>query len=192
MWRQMKFLGMRIAKHPFDLWIMQEIVWDVRPTLIIESGTWSGGSALYLYTIARATGLDVRVVSIDVEQKARVQGKTPFTFFGGRSTDSGILSSVRDLVRPDDVVLVDLDSDHSRANVLAEMDAYGPLVSVGSYMIVEDGCVSGLAMGGWNGPGPYEAISEWLPKHPEFSRDLDRELKFGGITQNPMGYLKRI
>ena len=83
--------------------------------------------------------------------------------------------------------MVVLDSDHARDHVLKEMEIYGPLVTAGQYMIVEDGNINGHPAYPDFGPGPWEAIDEFLPRHPEFEADRSREYLL--VTQNPRGYL---
>jgi cephalosporin hydroxylase len=100
-----------------------------------------------------------------------------------------IVGHVSDLVGEDDSVLVILDSDHTKDHVLAEMRAYGPLVTKGSYMIVEDTNINGHPVLPDFGPGPWEAVEEFLQGNDQFTVDRSREKLL--MTFNPMGYLRR-
>jgi cephalosporin hydroxylase len=100
-----------------------------------------------------------------------------------------IVGHVSDLVGEDDSVLVILDSDHTKDHVLAEMRAYGPLVTRGSYLIVEDTNINGHPVLPDFGPGPWEAVEEFLQGNDQFQVDRSREKLL--MTFNPMGYLRR-
>ena len=147
-----QWLGVPAQKFPTDLWIYQEILFECRPDIVIETGTYSGGSALFLATICEAIG------------------------------NGEIVSST-------DTVMVILDSDHQKSHVHAELDAYAPFVTPGQYLIVEDTNINGNPVLPEFGPGPREALGEWLPRHSEFNVDRSRE-KFG-LTTNEGGYLRR-
>jgi cephalosporin hydroxylase len=110
------------------------------------------------------------------------------TFLHGSSTSLEVVAAVKELIG-DRKALFILDSDHSKAHVLAEMEAYAPLVTPGSYMIVQDSAVNGHPLLPDFGPGPWEAIDEFLPRHPEFTSDRTRErLRH---TLHPRGYLRK-
>lgn len=187
-WTEARWLGAQALKNPLDLWVYQEIVFETRPDLIVETGTYRGGSALYLASVCDLVG-GGEVVSIDVEP---VRGDYPehprITYLGGRSsTDPDVVEEVRERAtgRP---VLVILDSDHSQAHVEAELAAYAPLVPVGCYVIVEDSNIGRIRKDLL--PGPLEAIETFLASTSDFEVDTSRE-KFL-ITFNPSGYLRRV
>lgn len=186
-WMDTRWLGVLVFKNPFDLLIYQEIIHEVRPSLIVECGSNSGGSALFFATLCDLVG-NGKVVSIDIEAKLR-PSHSRLSYLTGSSVDPQIIGRVRDMVRPGDSVLMSLDSDHTKAHVLAEMRAYGPLVTVGSYMVVEDGNVNGHPVHPGHGPGPAEAIAEFLASDNTFAQDRTREKFF--MTFNPGGYLKK-
>lgn len=185
-WYSTKWLGVTMLKSPFDIWVYQEILYDVRPSLIIETGTLHGGSALFLASVCDCLGAG-HVVTVDIETRER--RKHPrISYVKGSSTDPVIIEQLAKMAKNKKTLVV-LDSDHHKDHVLQEMLAYGPMVAHGSYMIVEDGNINGHpVVPGWDA-GPTEAIDEFLKSHPEFTADRDRE-KFL-MTFNPGGYLRK-
>lgn len=188
-WHTVKWLGVKVIKSPMDLWIYQELICKVQPGLIIETGTCYGGSALYMAHILNSVGKG-KILTIDIKPAAR-RSHGRLKFFTGDSVGHRIK---RELPRwmnsvKGEPVMVILDSDHHKPHVLAELDLYAPLVTVGSYLIVEDTSLNGDVRTGF-GPGPAEALAEWLPKHPEFV--VDKECEKYYQTFHPGGYLKRI
>jgi cephalosporin hydroxylase len=187
-WTQATWLGTQALKNPLDLWVYQEIVFETKPDLIVETGTYRGGSALYLATICDLVGAG-EVISIDIEPLRDDYPEHPrITYLGGRSsTDDGVLAEVRARAQGRRTLVV-LDSDHSQAHVEAELDAYAPLVQVGGYLIVEDSNIGQIRKDLL--PGPLEAIERFLRARDDFEIDRARE-KFL-ITFNPSGYLRRV
>jgi cephalosporin hydroxylase len=187
-WTQTYWLGAQALKNPLDLWIYQEIVVETRPELIVETGTYRGGSALYLASICDLIGVG-EVVSIDIEPERDDYPKHPrITYLAGRgSTDADVVDDVRRRAA-DRPTLVILDSDHSQAYVEAELEAYAPLVPIGCYVIVEDSNIGRVRKDLM--PGPLEAIHSFLRRTDGFEIDRERE-KFL-ITFNPSGYLRRV
>jgi cephalosporin hydroxylase len=187
-WTKARWLGVQALKNPLDLWIYQELVADTRPELIVETGTWRGGSALYLASVCDLLGAG-EIVSIDVEPLREDYPQHPrVTYLGGRSsTDPDVVAQVTERAggRP---ILVILDSDHSQAHVEAELDAYAPLVPVGCYIVVEDSNIGQIREDLM--PGPLQAVETFLAKSDEFEIDRERE-KFL-LTFNPSGYLRRV
>ena len=187
-WTQARWLGAQALKNPLDLWVYQEIVFETRPELIVETGTYRGGSALYLASLCDLVG-GGDVLSIDIEAVRDDYPAHPrITYLGGRSsTDPGVVEEVRGRAagRP---MLVILDSDHSQGHVEAELAVYAPLVPVGCYVIVEDSNIGRIREDLM--PGPHEAIERFLATTDEFEIDRGRE-KFL-ITFNPSGYLRRV
>lgn len=187
-WTRATWLGAQALKNPLDLWVYQEIVFETRPELIVETGTYRGGSALYLASLCDLVG-GGEVVSIDIEPVRSDYPQHPrITYLGGRSsTDPAVVGEVRERAggRP---ALVILDSDHSQAHVEAELEVYAPLVPVGCYVIVEDSNIGRIRKDLL--PGPLEAIAAFLAGTEDFEIDRSRE-KFL-ITFNPSGYLRRV
>jgi len=182
------WLGVPCFKCPLDLWIYQEIMFQVRPDIIIETGTASGGSALFLACICDSLGSGT-VVSIDIEEHAALPKHDRIKYLVGTSVSDTIVAEVSRLVAERDTVLVILDSDHSRQNVLEELRIYSGFVAVNSYVIVEDTNLNGHPVKPDFGPGPMEAVLEFLQENDSFSIDTDREKFF--LTFNPKGHLRR-
>jgi cephalosporin hydroxylase len=195
------WLGVPTYKCPTDLWVYQELVFELRPEIIIETGTLFGGSAYYLASLCDLI-YSGRVITIDIDdapkghprQKAIVSQVRPnhsrITYLLGSSVAETILNKVRELTRDAKKILVILDSDHSSDHVLSELRAYAPLVSVGSYIIVEDTIANGHPVLPGFGPGPMEAAEEFLKENHSFTIDRSREKHL--LTFNPRGYLKKI
>ncbi len=183
-----QWMGVTIAKNPLDLWVYQEIIHRCKPDLIIETGSYKGGSALFLGNM-----LDLvengQVISIDIESHGRSVEHPRVEFWQGSSLSETILARLKTRVNDHSKVMVILDSDHSEEHVLEELDKYHSLVTPGQYLICEDSNVNGNPVLKEHGPGPKEALEKFLPQHPEFKVDASCE-KFG-MSFNPGGYLKR-
>lgn len=177
-WQNTWYCGMQTLKCPLDLWVYHEIIYRVKPRLIVETGTWDCGSAAFMADALGAAGVDGEVVTIDVAPR-RVLQRARMRQVIGSSTDPKVVHDIATAAACGGAVLVVLDSEHAADHVHAELEAYARLVTVGSYIIVEDTNIG----------GPEEAVRRWLPAHPEFAIDHDCE-KFG-ITFNPGGYLRR-
>jgi cephalosporin hydroxylase len=188
-WAGTYWLGIHCVKSPLDLWIYQEIVYETRPDLIVETGTWQGGSALYFASLLDLIGSG-RVLSIDLEPVRDELPEHPrIAYWGGRSSvDPEVLGDVRGEAR-DRTVMVVLDSDHRKEHVLEELRLYAPLVTPGSYIVVEDTILNGHPVSPEFGPGPMEAAEEFLRSDSSFTADRRREKLY--LTFNPKGYLRR-
>lgn len=193
LWEHTSWLGVPAYKCPLDLWIYQEIIHETRPDLIIETGTAHGGSALFMATVCEAAGRG-RIVTIDTTPRARMPVHPRITYVRGSSIDRATLDRVSALVAPGERAMVVLDSLHNRAHVLAELRAYAPFVAVGCSLIVEDSNINGHPVHTDfppdRGPGPFEAVQEFLTETDAFVPDRVRE-KFM-MTFNPCGYLRRV
>lgn len=188
-WRNTRFLGHDILKCPLDLWLYQEILHELRPAVIVETGTAFGGSALYLASICDLLDHG-RVITIDIEDRPERPVHPRITYVNGSSIAPDVVAAVRRKVGDESPVLVLLDSDHSRDHVLAELEVYAPWVPKGSYVVVEDTNLNGHPVTPDHGPGPMEAVEAFLAGHAEFAHDTAMD-KFM-VTFNPRGYLKRI
>lgn len=186
-WRRTTWLGTPIRKCPLDLWIYQELLTRVRPDLILETGTYDGGGAHYLASICDLLGSG-RVITVDISPKPDRPQHPRITYLEGSSTSPEIVSRIAK--EASGTIMVILDSDHSRDHVLDELKAYSSLVTPGSYLIVEDTNINGHPARPRWGPGPMEAVEEFLLSHSEFSVDRDCEKFF--LTFNPCGYLRRV
>ena len=187
-WKDTYWLGTRAQKCPLDLWIYQEILHETRPDLILETGTAHGGSALYLASVCELLSRG-EVVTVDISPFEGRPEHDRITYLTGSSTADDIVAQLEKRVAAHDRVLVILDSDHSRDHVLDELRTYGRWVSPGSYLIVEDSNVNGHPVLPEHGPGPMEALDEFLAESDEFEIDSAREKFF--FTFNPRGYLRR-
>ncbi|HUH15701.1 MAG TPA: CmcI family methyltransferase [Gaiellaceae bacterium] len=187
-WTKATWLGAQALKNPLDLWVYQEIMVETRPELVVETGTYRGGSAYFLASICDLLG-EGEVVSIDIETVRDDYPEHPrITYLGGRSsTDPEVVAEIRARAEGKRTLVV-LDSDHSQAHVEAELAAYARLVPVGGYVIVEDSNIGRIRKDLM--PGPLEAIETFLSKTDDFEIDRERE-KFL-ITFNPSGYLRRV
>lgn len=188
-WRNTFWLGFPIFKCPLDLWIYQEILVEVQPDVIIETGTFKGASAYFLAIMCDIIGKG-QVVTIDVEEQPDRPKHSRIKYLLGSSTSVGIVNQVKDLVKDKKKVLVILDSEHKKEHVIQELRIYSEFVTYRSYLIVEDSNVNGHPVRPDWGEGPMEAIQEFLKETRLFRIDRTKE-KFL-MTQNPNGYLKRI
>jgi cephalosporin hydroxylase len=181
--------GVEAHKCPLDLWIFQEILWEVKPALVIELGTYLGGTTLFLAHQLELQRNGGRVVSIDNHELSRPMSSN-ITYLLGNTRDGAILEQVKHIVdEARGPVIVIHDAEHRHKDCLADLEAYCSWVTTGSYLIVEDTNVNGHpVLVDW-GPGPWEAVETFLTTHPEFERDRQRE-KFL-LTYNPGGYLRR-
>lgn len=186
-WRKNTWHGHKTWKSPNDLWLYQEIVHALKPGLVIETGTAFGGSATYLGFLLDIEGKG-NVVSVDIA--ARDTPPHPrVTYLDGSSTDPVIVERVRSMIGPAEPVLVMLDSDHSERHVYDELHAYADMVTVGSYLIVEDTNVNGHPAHLKHGPGPMEAAERFLAERKDFV--VDERMHRWHFTLNPRGYLRR-
>lgn len=188
-WRNTRWMGTDVLKCPLDLWVYQELLFELRPDWIVETGTAFGGSAAYLAAMCDLLG-NGRIVTIDPRVREGRPQHPRITYLAGLSTDPEILARVESMIGPEDRVLVLLDSDHSERNVLEELRAYHGLVTPGSYCVVEDSNVNGHPVAREHGPGPMEAIHAFLRETDAFEIDREREKFF--LTFNPSGFLKRV
>lgn len=181
-------MGIPVLKCPLDLWIYQEIIFRVKPDLIIETGTYKGGTAHFFASMCELIGTG-EVVTVDIEAYPNRPIHPRITYLHGSSTDPKIIQQVKQKAASVPSVLVVLDSDHSMAHVRKEMELYAPMVSKGSYLIVEDTNINGNPVLPESGPGPNEAIADYLRSHPEFT--IDRSMEKLLMTFNPGGYLRK-
>jgi cephalosporin hydroxylase len=213
------WLGRPIIQYPQDMAAMQELIWKIKPDLIIETGIAHGGSLIlsasmlslldYCDAIEQGTMLDPkaprrRVLGVDIDIRAHNRAAIEahpmanrIDMIQGSSIDRDIIAQVKDIALGYERVLVCLDSNHTHDHVLAELEAYAPLTSVGSYCVVFDTIVEDMPAEmfpdrPW-GPGdnPKTAVWEYLKTHPEFEIDkqIDHKLL---ISVAPDGYLKRV
>lgn len=179
---QVHWLGYECLKCPLDLWIYQEIVTSYRPDVVIEGGTASGGSALYLATVMDAIGHG-RVVTMDFEYKPDERPKHErITYLAGDTLGADMLRMVRECTRIAARKVLILDDGHSHEHVEAELNQYTPLLNPGDWLIVED----------TNLGGPYWGLKRYLEAHPgeQWERQVQCERLL--MTFNPWGYWRKM
>ncbi len=189
-----RWMGVQTLQNPFDVWVTQEILYQVKPDFVVECGTYKGGSALLWAMILQQINPNGRVITIDIKDQRPPRAKRGIArrkvdFLLGGSTDPKIVAEVTRRVRGKKVVVI-LDSLHTAEHVLGELRAYAPLVNMGSYVIVQDGVGNGHPLPIDTGPGPWEAVHEFMQDNPEFAIDRTRERLL--VTSNPDGFLRRI
>ena len=188
-YRRTFWRGVETQKCPLDMWIYQEILHEKRPDVIVETGTFSGGSAYYMASLFDIFG-GGRIITVDLEPQPNLPVHPRITYVSGMSsTAPEAVSKVKSMIRPGESVMVILDSDHSRNHVLDELRIYAPMVTPDQYLIVEDTNVNGHPALPTFGPGPMEALDAYLLEDGSFEIDAGREKFF--MTFNPRGYLKR-
>ena len=188
-WTDTFWLGVPNSKCPLDLWLYQEIIYQLRPDIIVECGTFHGGSALFLASICDLVN-NGKIVTIDIEDKEGKPQHERIEYLLGSSTSEEILEKVKDSIKSDDTVMVILDSDHQKEHVLNELMIYSQLVTKGSYLVVEDTNLNGNPVMPDFGPGPMEAVQEFLKENRDFIIDKTKEKFF--LTFNPNGYLRKV
>ena len=185
-WTKTYWLGHPILKNPFDLWIYQEIIWETRPDFIIETGTYMGGSALFFASIFDVIGSG-KVITIDIRRYSMFSHPKIIQIIG-TSTSSEVVKRVENLVKGKKAMVI-LDSEHRKEHVLKELRLYSSFVAKGCYLVVEDTGINGHPLNpGW-GPGPYEAVREFLLENNEFVADREREKFFINF---PKAFLKSL
>lgn len=214
-----RWLGRPVIQAPTDTSALQEIIWAVKPDLIIETGIAHGGSLIfsasmlalleYEDAVNAAATLDPKapkrkVLGIDIDIRAHNRAainahpmRSRIEMIEGSSIDAGIIAQVKAFAKDYQRILVCLDSNHTHDHVLAELNAYAPLTSVGSYCVVmdtgiEDVPAEMITDRPWGkGNNPKTAVREYLKSHPEFEVDKMLEAKIA-ITAAADGYLKRV
>jgi cephalosporin hydroxylase len=182
------WMGVEICKYPTDLFIYHEIIYKRKPDLIIETGTYRGGSAWFFASIMDMLGKG-RILSIDVTDDPIRPAHPRITYLRGDSIDRSVFDTALRESDASDRVMVVLDSDHHEPHVAAELELYPNLVTPGDYLVVEDTNLNGHPVYPDHGPGPWEALQKFLSKDDRFTPDPECE-RFG-LTSNPGGWLRR-
>ena len=203
------WMGRPIIQLPDDIIRIQEIIFEIKPDVIIETGIAHGGSLIFYASLCKVIGKG-RVVGIDIEIRPHNRKATEehflykeyITMIEGSSIDESTVMQVKDLIKPGETVLVLLDSNHLKAHVLKELEAYSELVTVGSYIVATDGImklVAGLDRTTpdfvWN--NPQEAALEFVKNNKDFIIEQPRfpfneSIVDQQVTYWPDGYIKRI
>ena len=181
------WFGHQTLKCPLDLWLYQELLYRTRPDVVVETGTWRGGSALYLAMMFDQLNHG-RVITVDINADETRPPHPRITYVLGSSTGPETIAAVHDLVAGERAMVI-LDSDHTAGHVYDEIVAYEPLVRAGDYLIVEDTNVNGHPTFPEFGPGPMEAVERFLAENSDFT--VDRRCERFLMTLNPSGYLRR-
>lgn len=193
-WKQVSYRGVRTLKLPSDMWNYQEILTHHRIDWVIETGSRHGGSALYFADLLRNLGRAGKVVSIDLmpELDPRAEADDRIDFITADSAAPAIVAEVLGRLPADrGSLFLILDSDHSAAHVRRELDAWVPGLRPGDYLVVEDTIVNGHPVRPDHGPGPMEAIRDFLAANPGMLiHDASREAKFGATFAAAGYYLK--
>jgi len=202
------WLGRPVLQLPEDLLRIQEVLYRVRPDVIIETGIAHGGSLIFYASLCKTleTG---RVIGVDIEIRPHNRKAieehflAPYlTLIEGSSIDAGTVASVAAAVKPGETVLVILDSCHTKEHVREELRAYAPLVTPGSYLVVTDGIMERLAgaprsQPDWTWNNPRQAAQEFAASHPEFVAEEPPLIFHEGLTSHrvtywPDAYLRRV
>jgi cephalosporin hydroxylase len=202
------WLGRPIIQLPEDMIRLQEVIYTVRPDVIVETGVAHGGSLVFYASLCKATERG-RVVGVDIEirphNRAAIEAHplSPFiTLIEGSSTDPAVVERVRAQVRPGEKTIVLLDSCHTKEHVLDELNAYSPLVTPGSYIVAMDGIMEQVAgaprtQPDWSWNNPRRAALEFVGSNPDFAIEEPAFLfNEGGVTERvtywPSAFIKRL
>lgn len=198
------WMGRPVIQYPQDMIAMQEIIWEVKPDLIIETGIAHGGSLIYYASLLELIGKgEVLGIDIDIRDHNRQEiEKHPMykriKMIQGSSISSEVIEQVKKIAAAKSAVLVCLDSNHTHEHVLSELNLYSPLVNLGSYIVAFDTIVEDLPEGYFSQKRPWgiannprTAVDEFLKTNKNFEIDesIDNKLL---ISVAPGGYLKRI
>jgi cephalosporin hydroxylase len=184
----LSWFGHQLLKCPLDLWLYQELLVRTRPDVVVETGTFRGGSAFFMAMIFDLIGHG-RVITVDIGPQPGRPEHPRITYVTGSSTDPAIVARVKAEVAGARAMVI-LDSDHTLEHVYEEIPCYSPLVQVGDYLVVEDTNINGNPTFPDFGPGPMEAVDRFLSETQEFV--IDNRCERFMMTLNPRGYLRRV
>lgn len=197
---EVTWLGVPIIQLPEDILIVQELVWRIRPDVIVECGVAHGGSLILYASLLELLGRG-RAIGVDVEirkyNRLAIEShpmSKRVSLIEGSSIDESTVAQVSGRVAGTDSVMVMLDSNHSKAHVRRELELYGPMVTPGSYLVVFDGVMRAVADApnghpGWVDDNPLAAVQDYLTDHPEFTQDRSYERL--AVTYCQGGFLRR-
>jgi len=189
------WMGRPIIQLPEDMLRMQEVIYQVKPDVIIETGVAHGGSLVFYASLCKAMG-NGRIIGVDIEirphNRQAIEEHEMYryiTLIEGSSIKPEIVNQVKALVKPNDTVLVILDSNHSKDHVLSELEAYSPLVTSESFIVATDGIMKDLvgaprSKPDWEWNNPYEAAREFLSHSPEFNMVIPEQPFNEGIIDD--------
>ena len=199
------WMGRPIIKFPNDMVVQQELMWRLKPDLVIETGIAHGGSIIFTSSMMEMMGIDGEVVGIDVDIRAHNRAEIDahpmakrITMYEGDSVGSEIVEKVRKHAEGKSCVMVILDSLHSHEHVYKELQAYAPLTTIGSYCVLPDTFIEFFPKGYYSdtrpwdvGDNPHSAMKQYLSETDMFEIDADLTNK-AMITETIDGYLKRV
>lgn len=202
------WMGRPIIQLPDDMMRIQEVIYDIKPDVIIETGIAHGGSLIFYASLLKAMGKG-RVVGIDIEirehNRKAIEAHEMFdliTMYEGSSVDPDIVSQVEKEIKPGDTTLILLDSNHLKDHVLQELKAYSPMVSKGSYIVACDGIMKQVKGAlrtddDWDWNNPISAVNEFLDGNNEFVEQepiwpFNEGIAQKRVTYWPQAFLKRI
>lgn len=199
-----KWLGRPVIQYPADMMALQEIIWAVKPGVILETGIAHGGSLIFSASMLELIGGTGRVIGVDIEIRPHNRAAIEqhplakrITMIEGSSVDEAVAARVKTLCGNAGPVLVILDSNHTHEHVLRELEFYSPLVGRGSYLVVFDTVIEDMPAGAfpdrpWSpGNSPKTAVREFLARNRRFVVDKEVENKLL-LSVAPEGYLKCI
>jgi cephalosporin hydroxylase len=202
--RNFEWLGIPVIQWPQDVLALVELLWEVKPTLVVETGVAFGGALVLYSSILRLAGVQADVVGVELAMRPQNRERLnahpmarDITILDGSSTDPAIVSQVAQRAQGSDRTLVILDSHHTHEHVAQELDLYAPFVTRDSYLVVFGTSVADLPEDlaldrPWSPErNPGSALKNWLPQHPEFKvvREIDDRLV---LSDAPGGYLRRV
>ena len=198
------WMGRPIIQHPHDTMALQELIWQIKPDLIIETGIAHGGSVIFSASMLELLGGEGKVIAIDIDirkhNRDEIEDHPMFKridLVEGSSVDVETLAKVKDLAKGRKNIMVILDSNHTHEHVMKELELYSPFVSLNSYLVVFDTWVEDVPENyypdrQWDkGDNPKTAVWEFISKNKNFIIDKSIEHKLV-ITLAPDGFLKRI
>jgi len=203
------WMGRPIIQLPEDMFRLQEVIYTVRPGVIVETGVAHGGGLIFYASLFKAMGVKGKVVGMDIEirphNRKAIEEHDLFeyiTLIEGSSVDPAIVEQVKSMIAPNEKVLVALDSNHTKDHVLAELKAYAPLVSPGSYIVAMDGIMEQVAGAArtepdWTWNNPKRAAEEFVSENEKFVIEQPPfRFNEGDITEPvtywPGAYIKRV
>lgn len=196
------WMGRPIIQYPQDMIAMQELIWEIKPDLIIETGIAHGGSLIYYASLMELIGKG-EIVGIDIDirahNRAEIEAHPMFhriTLLEGSSLSGEIVAQVKKMAEGKKTIMVSLDSNHTHDHVLEELRLYAPFTSVGSYCVVFDTIVEDMPPAMYDRPwdvgnNPKTAVFEYLKEDDSFEIDKQMDHKLL-ISVAPDGYLKRV
>jgi cephalosporin hydroxylase len=202
------WLGRPIIQLPEDMFRLQELIYRIRPDVMVECGIAHGGGLVFYAGLCRMMGHG-RVIGVDIEIRPHNRAALEahplidlMTLIEADSKAPATIEQVKALVQPGETVMVFLDSNHSKSHVKAELDGYAPLVTPGSYIVAMDGIMAGLAGAprsnpDWGDNNPSQAALEWVAEHPDFVIDapafaFNEGLVRTRVTYWPNAFIRRI